>query len=94
MTSMRVAYGQSNVLRCSVQLAYDRYFTNYNYDQTNNAVEKSFFDQLNNKEQKALYDLNRQDSSYMHQFIANMPEGGYTGLNKEDFSDYLSEEKK
>ena len=94
MTSMRVAYGQSNVLRCSVQLAYDRYFTNYNYEQTNNAVEKSFFDQLNNKEQKALYDLNRKENSYMHQFIANMPEGGYTGLNKEDFSDYLSEENK
>ena len=94
MTSMRVAYGQSNVLRCSVQLAYDRYFTNYNYEQTNNAVEKSFFDQLNNKEQKALYDLNRKENSYIHQFIANMPEGGYTGLNKEDFSEYLSEENK
>ena len=94
MTSMRVAYGQSNVLRCSVQLAYDRYFTNYNYEQTNNAVEKSFFDQLNNKEQKALYDLNRKENSYMHQIIANMPEGGYTGLNKEDFSEYLSEENK
>ena len=94
MTSMRVAYGQSNVLRCSVQLAYDRYFTNYNYDQTNNAVEESFFDQLSNKEQKALYDLNRKENSYIHQYIANMPEGGYTGLNKEDFSEYLSEENK
>ena len=94
MTSMRVAYGQSNVLRCSVQLAYDRYFTNYNYEQTNNAVEKSFFDQLNNKEQKSLYDLNRKENSYIHQIIANMPEGGYTGLNKEDFSEYLSEENK
>ena len=94
MTSMRVAYGQSNVLRCSVQLAYDRYFTNYNYEQTNNAVEKSFFDQLSNKEQKALYDLNRKENSYLHQYIANMPEGGYTGLNKEDFSEYLSEENK
>ena len=94
MTSMRVAYGQSNVLRCSVQLAYDRYFTNYNYEQTNNAVEKSFFDQLSNKEQKALYDLNRKENSYIHQYIANMPEGGYTGLNKEDFSEYLSEENK
>ena len=33
MTSMRVAYGNSNVLKCSVQFAYDRYFTDYNYDQ-------------------------------------------------------------
>ena len=29
MTSMRVAYGDSNVLRCSVQFAYDRFFTAY-----------------------------------------------------------------
>ena len=29
MTSMRVAYGDSNVLRCSVQFAYDRFFTEY-----------------------------------------------------------------
>jgi hypothetical protein len=27
MTSMRVAYGDSNVLRCNVQFAYDRFFT-------------------------------------------------------------------
>lgn len=27
LTSMRVNYGQSDVLKCSVQLAYDRYFT-------------------------------------------------------------------
>ena len=29
LTSMRVAYGDSNVLRCSVQFAYDRFFTAY-----------------------------------------------------------------
>ena len=28
LTSMKVNYGQSDVLKCSVQLAYDRYFTN------------------------------------------------------------------
>ena len=28
---MRVAYGDSNVLRCSVQFAYDRFFTAFNY---------------------------------------------------------------
>ena len=31
LTSMRVAYGDSNVLRCSVQFAYDRFFTSFNY---------------------------------------------------------------
>ena len=29
MTSMRVAYGDSNVLRCNVQFAYDRFFTSF-----------------------------------------------------------------
>ena len=29
MTSMRVAYGDTNVLRCSVQFAYDRFFTSF-----------------------------------------------------------------
>ena len=34
LTSMRVAYGDSNVLRCSVQLAYDRFFTDFGYNDT------------------------------------------------------------
>ena len=34
LTSMRVAYGDSNVLRCSVQLAYDRFFVDFSYDDT------------------------------------------------------------
>ena len=38
LTSMRVAYGNSNVLKCSVQFAYDRYFTDYNYDQAHGIV--------------------------------------------------------
>ena len=29
MTSMRLAYGDSNVLKCSVQFAYDRFFTSF-----------------------------------------------------------------
>ena len=35
---MRVAYGDSNVLKCSVQLAYDRFFTKFNYNDNNRAV--------------------------------------------------------
>ena len=31
LTSMRVAYGDSNVLRCSVQFAYDRFIHAFNY---------------------------------------------------------------
>ncbi len=38
LTSMRVAYGDSNVLRCQVQLAYDRFFTKFNYDDVQTSV--------------------------------------------------------
>ena len=34
LTSMRVAYGQSNVLQCSVKFAYDRFFTDFGYADT------------------------------------------------------------
>ena len=51
MTSMRVAYGDSNVLRCSVQLAYDRFFTDFNYTDTNQAIVGDAFTLLNSKEQ-------------------------------------------
>jgi len=37
LTSMRVAYGDSNVLRCSIQFAYDRFFTTFN----NNDIQKT-----------------------------------------------------
>jgi len=38
LTSMRVAYGDSNVLRCNITLAYDRFFTRFNYEDPNQAV--------------------------------------------------------
>ena len=53
MTSMRVAYGDTNVLRCSVQFAYDRFFTSFNYLDTNAAIESSYFNLLSSKEQAA-----------------------------------------
>ena len=53
MTSMRVAYGDTNVLRCSVQFAYDRFFTTFNYVDTNAAVESTYFNLLSSKEQAA-----------------------------------------
>ena len=27
---MRISYGQSSILRCTIQLAYDRFFTEFN----------------------------------------------------------------
>ena len=38
LASMRVAYGETNVLRLSVQLAYDRFFTKFHYDDSLTAV--------------------------------------------------------
>ncbi len=44
LASMRVAYGDSTVLRCSVQLAYDRFFTKFHYDDSLSSVENTPFD--------------------------------------------------
>ena len=57
MTSMRVAYGDTNVLRCSVQFAYDRFFTTFNYADINAAVESNYFNLLSSKEQAAANSL-------------------------------------
>ena len=57
MTSMRVAYGDTNVLRCSVQFAYDRFFTTFNYADINAAVESTYFNLLSTKEQAAANSL-------------------------------------
>ncbi len=38
LTSMRVAYGEPNVLRCNVEFAYDRFFTRFSYEDPNQAV--------------------------------------------------------
>ena len=38
LTSMRVAYGDSNVLRCTIQFAYDRFHTTFSYPDTRSQV--------------------------------------------------------
>ena len=38
LTSMRVAYGTPNVLKCSVEFTYDRFFTRFDYIDPNQAV--------------------------------------------------------
>jgi len=51
MTSMRVAYGDSNVLRCTIQFAYDRFFTSFTQGtkskEQNRAVLNSVDDIIN-----------------------------------------------
>ena len=41
LTSMRVAYGDSNVLKCTIQFAYDRFFTTFN----NTDIQKQVINQ-------------------------------------------------
>ena len=50
LTSMRVAYGDSNVLRCSVQFAYDRFFTSFNYADIRSQVVNGPRGLVNSKE--------------------------------------------
>ena len=50
LTSMRVAYGDSNVLRCSVQFAYDRFFTTFNYNDIQKQVINRPVGIVNSKE--------------------------------------------
>ena len=50
LTSMRVAYGDSNVLRCSVQFAYDRFFTTFNYNDIQKQVVNNSTGIVNSKD--------------------------------------------
>lgn len=49
LTSMRVAYGTPNVLKCSVEFTYDRFFTRFDYIDPNQAVLNNGFVNSNNK---------------------------------------------
>ena len=83
MTSMRVAYGDTNVLRCSVQFAYDRFFTTFNYLDTNNAVESTYFNLLSSKEQAAANAL-RYSYQYNNTFPPNTSLEKYREENKKN----------
>ena len=62
LTSIRVAYGDSNVLKCSVQFAYDRFFTKFNYNDSNRAV-------LNTED--GLVNSNDSDSKQLKKYQKN-----------------------
>ena len=55
---MRISYGQSSILRCTIQLAYDRFFTEFNQsneiqqpvaegDIINKSNDLNYFDPIN-----------------------------------------------
>tara|TARA_B100000287_G_scaffold413925_1_gene445966 strand:- start:194 stop:982 length:789 start_codon:yes stop_codon:yes gene_type:complete len=50
LTSMRVAYGDSNVLRCSVQFAYDRFIHAFNYNDVQKQVVNTSSGIVNSKD--------------------------------------------
>ena len=70
LTSMRVAYGESNVLRCSIQLAYDRFFAEFNYNDTHGAVIGDAFTSLSTLEQARRNGL-RDSTMYGNTFPSN-----------------------
>ena len=53
LSSMRVAYGDSNVLRCNVKLSYDRFFTSFNATDIQKQVVNTPNGIVNSKEQIA-----------------------------------------
>ena len=71
MTSMRVAYGDSNVLRCNLELAYDRFITSFNYKDTQKTVLNSSSGVVNSNDvvavtEKSLpqYQINRNKNNF------------------------------
>ena len=60
LTSMRVAYGDSNVLRCTVQFAYDRFFSTYTKNAVHNrTVINSVDDIINTNDTKDRLDIQK-----------------------------------
>ena len=71
MTSMRVAYGDSNVLRCNLELAYDRFITSFNYKDIQKTVLNSSSGVVNSNDvvavtEKSLpqYQINRNKNNF------------------------------
>ena len=71
MTSMRVAYGDSNVLRCNLELAYDRFITSFNYTDTRETVLNSSSGVVNSNDVVAVterslpqYQINRNKNNF------------------------------
>ena len=80
MTSMRVAYGDSNVLRCNLELAYDRFITNFNYADTQKTVLNSSSGVVNSNDILSVNQLKPQPSVPSHL------EADLKGINVDDAS--------
>ena len=76
MTSMRVAYGDSNVLRCNLELAYDRFITNFNYADTQKTVLNSSSGVVNSNDILSVNQLPKSKPSHL--------ESDLKGINVDD----------
>ena len=59
LTSMRVAYGDSNVLRCNIQFAYDRFFTSFTQKGDYKFAVLNTAEAVVNRRTQPQYEINR-----------------------------------
>ena len=78
MTSMRVAYGDSNVLRCNLELVYDRFITSFNYTDTRETVLNSSSGVVNSNDILSVNQLKSKPSVPSHL------EADLRGINVDD----------
>jgi len=65
LTSMRLAYGDSNVLKCNIQFLYDRFFTSF-HKVDNGRRPVSTPDNIINSNDVGIEDFVRSEESYDH----------------------------
>ena len=64
LTSMRLAYGDPNVLKCNISLAYDRFFTKFDYKDSNQAVLNNPSLVNSNDQQIQPFPVRREDGRF------------------------------
>ena len=70
---MRISYGQSSILRCTIQLAYDRFFTSFNEtDEIQQAIDKGgIIEAINQYDVQRDRDLNPINEVTMADFASS-----------------------
>ncbi len=73
LQSMRISYGQSSILRCTIQLAYDRFFTKFSQsNEIQQAVART--DMINRRNEiRAIMD----DSGFSYEEARTIQSGGF-----------------
>ena len=91
MSSMKVNYGQSNVLKLSVQLAYDRYRTSNSTDSVvptiTNLPETGALDTPVNNQDPAPYTFDYKTNIITNEYYMNFGDNKQNATNSGDFFD-------